>query len=281
MDTMNRLSVSERAKILQLMTEGISIRAISRLTGHHKTTILSFLVEAGTALAIYQDKTYRNLPCKRVQIDEIWSFAHCKEQNKEKAKSAPPDAGDTWTWTSICADTKLVPCWLVADRTLQSARRFITDLSERMANRIQLTSDGYKPYAAVIEGIYGNNGVDYGQIQKQYDETKKRGKFGAYTGAIKTTMLGNPDPAHISTAYCERMNLNIRMETRRMTRKTNAFSKKVANHAHAMAIYFMCYNFCRIHQTLRVTPAMAAKITDRVWSYEDVINVIDREKTSN
>jgi IS1 family transposase len=280
---MNRLSTTDRAKILSLMAEGMSIRSITRITGFSKNTITKFTVDAGRAVAEYQDRVLRGLTCKRVQVDEIWSFTYAKAKNVATAKAAPDGAGDTWTWVAIDADTKLIPSWLVGGRDAEYAQAFIDDLAYRMANRVQLTSDGHKPYLTAVEHAFGGN-VDYAMLVKMYGdapEGQKRYSPAECVGASKTRVEGNPDKKHISTSYAERQNLTMRMNNRRMTRLTNAFSKKVANHAHAMALYFMAYNFVRIHQSLRVTPAMAAGVTDKLWDYNDVAMVIEEWESAN
>ena len=247
---MNKLDSEARARVLHLLCEGQSIRAVTRLTGVSKDAVTRLLVWAGRACADYQDKVFRNLPCKRLQLDEIWTFTYAKEQNKAEAKSAPYFAGDTWTWTAICADTKLVPSWFVGNRDAEAARLFIYDLAPRLANRVQVTSDGHRAYVdAVREGFRGD--VDYAQLVKMYGpslEGQRRYSPPACNGAKKKPRIGSPDRKHISTSYAERQNLTMRMQMRRFTRLTNAFSKKVENHAHAVALHFMYYNFVRIHQ---------------------------------
>lgn len=280
---MNRLSKQERSRILALMAEGTSIRSITRLTGFSKNTVTKFMVDAGQAVADYQDRVLRNLPCKRVQVDEIWAFCYAKAKNVAAAKAAPKQAGDLWTWVAIDADTKLVPSWLVGGRDAEYAHEFMQDLAARMANRIQLTSDGHKAYLTAVEEAFGCD-VDFAQLIKLYGEpteAQKRYSPAECVGIRKAMVEGNPDKKHVSTSYAERQNLSMRMSNRRMTRLTNAFSKKAENHAHAMALYFMQYNFVRIHQSLRVTPAMAAGVTDTLWSYDDVAEVIEEWEAAN
>lgn len=275
---MNKLPLVKRAQIIGMMVEGMSIRSIVRMTGASKNTIAKLIVDAGTAFAEYQDQAMRDLPCTRVQVDEIWSFVGAKEKNaspEQKAKGF----GDIWTWTAICADTKLIPSFYVGERDGEAAMHFIDDLSRRMAHRIQLSSDGHKAYLDAVEGAFGGD-IDYAMIVKMYGTAPESAK-GRYspaecTGIRKTKVTGNPDPKHVSTSYAERANLSIRMGNRRFTRLTNAFSKKAENHAHAMAIYLMHYNFCRIHQTLRCTPAMAAGVSKTLWSIEDMVAVVDQ-----
>lgn len=272
---MNRKSTKERAQILNCLVEGNSIRSTVRLTGASKNTIVKLLAEVGEACAWYQDTHLKNLPCKRVQVDEIWSFVYSKQKNVPEGMEA--EAGDVWTWTAICADTKLVPSWRIGGRDAAIAHEFIADLASRMAGRIQLTSDGYRLYENAVEAAFGDN-VDYAMLVKLYGDTlegQKRYSPAACVGAKKTRMIGNPDLCCVSTSFAERQNLTMRMSMRRFTRLTNAFSKKVENHAHAIALHFMNYNFCRIHKTLRVTPAMAAGVCDKLWSLEDVVDMMD------
>ena len=245
---MNKLSSAKRAEILGMMAEGVSIRAITRLTGISKNTVAKLIEDAGQAFSEYQDRAFRNLTCKRLQVDEIWSFVHCKQRNVATAKAAPPQAGDIWTWTAIDADTKLIPSWLVSSRDADAAHYFISDLAMRLTNRVRLTSDGHKPYLEAVEGAFGAD-IDYAMLIKAYGEgpaTSGRYSPGVCVGAEKRRVEGRPDPAHISTSYAERQNLSMRMGMRRLTRLTNGFSKKAENHAHAMAIYFMHYNFVRM-----------------------------------
>jgi IS1 family transposase len=227
----------------------------------------------GETCSEYQNKTLRSLPCKRVQVDEIWAFVYAKERNVPGAKQAPDGAGDVWTWTAICADTKLVPSWLVGDRSSETAKRFICDLSGRLANRIQLTSDGHKVYLQAVEEGFGA-AIDYAQLFKVYGhlfEGQRRYSPPEIIGTERICCQGDPDPAYVSTSYVERQNLTMRMSMRRFTRLTNAFSKKVVeNHAHAVALHFMWHNFGRVHKTLRITPAMAAGVSNHVWSLEEV-----------
>ncbi len=273
---MNKLPSAKRAEILGMMAEGVSLRAIARLTGASKNTIVKLLEDAGEAFSDYQDRALRGLTCKRVQVDEIWSFVHCKAKNVKTAKAAPKGAGDIWTWTAIDADTKLVPSWLVGARTAAAAESFMTDLAGRLADRIQLTSDGLGTYVSAVEAAFGG-AVDYGMLQKIYVNEPSAGRYSppACIGAKANPVTGNPDPDHISTSFAERQNLSMRMGMRRFTRLTNGFSKKAENHAHAVAIYFMHYNFVRIHQTLRCTPAMAAGVTTKLWELAEMVKVLE------
>jgi IS1 family transposase len=274
---MNKLDREARAHILHLLCEGQSIRAVTRLTGASKNTVTKLVVDAGHACAAYQDRVLRNLPSKRVQVDEIWNFVYAKNDNVKAAKAAPKDAGDVWTWTAIDADTKLLVSWLVADRKIESAVTFMDDLKERLSNRVQLTSDGHRPYLTAVDTVFGND-VDYAMLQKIYGAEphgEKRYSPAKCIGAKKRQITGNPDADHVSTSYVERANLTMRMHMRRFTRLTNAFSKKIENHACAVALHSMYYNFVRLHQTLKVSPAMAAGVTDRLWEMVDVVDVLD------
>ena len=276
---MNKLPPEKRAQILNMMVEGMALRAISRMTGASKNTIAKLLVDAGRACSDYQDRAMRELPCKRLQLDEIWSFVGAKEKNVPEARKGL-GIGDVWTWTAIDAETKLVPSWFVGNRDGEHASAFLTDLKGRLGNRVQITTDGHKAYLKPMEDVFGEE-VDYAQLVKIYGtpsrahEAHRRYSPTPCIGAIREPITGNPDLQHVSTSYAERQNLNIRMGLRRFTRLTNAFSKKMENHVHGLAIYFMYYNFVRIHQTLRVTPAMAAKVTDKLWEMADVVKMIE------
>lgn len=272
---MNKLPLAKRTQILGLLVEGTSLRATSRLADVSINTVTKLLIDVGTACAAYQDTALRNLPCKRVQIDEIWSFCYAKAKNVPKAKAAPADAGDVWTWTAIDADTKLVASFLVADRSGSACKQFVADLASRMASRIQLTSDGYRAYITAVDDAFAGN-VDYATIEKIYgpESAERRYTPPVCIGTVRKDINGLPDQAHVSTSFVERQNLTMRMSMRRFTRLTNAFSKKVENHAHAVALHFMYYNFGRIHKTLRITPAMAAGVSDHVWSLEEIAVLI-------
>ena len=274
---MNKLSSAKRAEILGLMVEGVSIRAITRITGVSKNTVVKLLEDAGRAFDDYQDRTLRGLTCKRVQVDEIWAFVYAKAKNVGTAKAAPQGAGDCWTWLAIDADTKLIPSFYVGSRDAEAAQAFIGDLALRLANRVQLTSDGHKPYLQAVEESFGAD-IDYAMLIKHYGEPV--GALGRYspgecTGIEQRRVEGRPDKAHVSTSYVERANLTMRMGSRRFTRLTNAFSKKVENHTHSVAIHTMHYNFVRIHQTLRCTPAMAANVTPKLWELTDMVKVLE------
>ena len=274
---MNRLSNDDRAKILHLLCEGMSIRAITRLTGVSKNTVAKLLADAGKVCAEYHDANVRNVKVARVQVDEIWSFTYAKQKNVATAKDAPEGAGDTWTWTAIDADSKLIVSYLVGGRDAEYAAAFIQDLAERVTGRFQLTSDGLNAYLGAVEDAFGID-IDYAQLVKVYGPTiTAPGRYSPAecTGTRIRRVAGDPDGAHVSTSYVERSNLTMRMHMRRFTRLTNAFSKKVENHAHAVALHMMFYNFVRIHKTLRVTPAMAAGVTDRLWEIEDIAKLVE------
>lgn len=252
--------------------------ATARLTGTSKNTVKKLLIDAGRAVAAYQDRVLRDLPCKRVQVDEIWSFTYAKQKNVPTAKAAPDGAGDSWTWTAICAVSKLAISWLVGDRDADHAYAFIQDVYERLAGRIQLTSDGLNAYLNAVRDIFGID-VDYAQLVKTYgaspDSAKGRYSPAECTGAHKVRIEGRPDMAHVSTSYVERQNLTMRMAMRRFTRLTKAFSKKREHHAYAVSLHFFHYNFIRIHKTLRVTPAMAAGVTDRLFEMADLVRIVE------
>ena len=274
---MNKLSVTKRAQILTLLVEGMSLRAISRATDASINTISNLLVDAGEACAAYHDDTVRRLRAKRVQVDEIWSFTYAKQKNVAMAKAAPDGAGDTWTWTAIDADSKLVVSWLVGPRDAGSAFTFISDLFDRLATRVQLTSDGLRLYLDAVEDTFGAD-IDFAQLIKLYgstQETETRYSPAQCQGTISKSITGHPDPKHISTSYVERQNLTMRMSMRRFTRLTNAFSKKLMNHVHHVSLYFVHYNFCRVHKTLRMSPAMAAGVTDTLRDAKWIVGLID------
>lgn len=276
---MNKLLLAKRTQILAMLCEGSSMRSISRIVDVSIDTVAKLLVEAGEACLALHDETVRNVKASRIQCDEIWSFCYAKEKNVATAKDAPEGAGDVWTWTAIDADTKLMVSYFVGDRGSESAMVLMDDLRTRLANRVQLTTDGHRAYLEAVEGAFGCD-VDYAQLVKLYGELGGKGPEQRYspaecTGIRKRRVEGNPDEAHVSTSHVERMNLSIRMQNRRFTRLTNAFSKKLDNHIHALALYFAFYNFCRIHKSLRMSPAMAAGVTDRLWSLEDICAKID------
>ena len=280
---MNKLDREARSRILHLLCEGNSLRAVTRLTGASKKAVSKLMVDAGQAAAWYQDRVFVNLTCKRVQVDEIWAFVYAKQKNVPLAKKAPPQAGDVWTWTAIDADTKLIPSWFVGGRDSDAAMIFMEDLASRLANRVQLTSDGHRAYLEAVEGVFGSD-IDYAMLVKLYGPSgdgEKRYSPAECIGAVKHRIEGNPDPKYVSTSYAERSNLSVRMHTRRFTRLTNAFSKKIENHAHSVALFAMYYNFVRIHKTLRTTPAMAAGVTSRLWEIGDIVDVLEAWEASN
>jgi len=277
---MNRLTTKDRARILSVLCEGMGVNAACRITGASKNTVLKLLAEVGEACAIYQDRVMNGLTCKRIECDEIWSFVGMKERNVPSELKGVLGVGDVYTWTAIDADTKLVPCWHVATRSVESACTFISDLAQRLDGRVQLTTDGHKAYVTAVENAFGGE-IDFAQLIKIYGnegqakEDARRYSPAECTGTEKKRITGNPDLENVSTSYVERQNLTMRMHMRRFTRLTNAFSKKLENHMHAISLYFMYYNFCKIHKTLRVTPAMQAGISDHVWDLEEVIMMAD------
>ncbi|HSS71766.1 MAG TPA: IS1 family transposase [Casimicrobiaceae bacterium] len=282
---MNQLSVADRAKILTLLVEGNSINATCRITGAAKNTVLKLLADVGEACVAYQDRVMRNLKCKKLQCDEIWAFCYSKQRSVPRNKRRVHGAGDVYTWTAIDAETKLIPCWHIGTRDGESAKAFIDDLAPRMATRVQLTTDGLKAYLAPVEYAFGAN-VDYAMLVKLYGPAPGSAQERRYSpaeccGSIKGTVCGNPKESDISTSHVERANLTMRMGMRRFTRLTNGFSKKLENHMHAVSLHFMHYNFCRIHKTLRVTPAMEAKIDDHVWTMEEVVMMADTNSPSD
>ena len=274
---MNKLSAAKRTKILSLLLEGMSMRAVSRIEDVSINTVTKLLVDAGHACAKYHDETVRDVPAARVQCDEIWSFCYAKAKNVLKAKDAPPGAGDVWTWTAIDSDSKLIISYEVGDRSSLTALEFMDDLSARLTHRVQLTTDGHSVYLDAVEEAFGAD-VDYAQLVKLYgepDEGRKRYSPAACLGARKKRVTGWPDPKAVSTSHVERHNLTMRMGMRRFTRLTNAFSKKIENHLHMLSLYFVHYNFCRIHKSLRMSPAMAAGVSDTLRDVEWIVGLID------
>lgn len=280
---MNQLSMAERVAVVRCLVDGCSMRATSRITGVARNTIDKLLVELGAACLDYQDRIFRNLTCKRVQVDECWAFCYAKAKNVTPEIAAKnPFAGDTWTWAAIDADTKLIPSWIVGPRDGVTARIFVSDLAARLADRIQLTSDGLNVYLGAVEKAFRGD-VDYAQLVKVYratSEGEKRYSPAECIACEKHEIAGYPDPEHVSTSYIERANLTMRMGMRRFTRLTNAFSKKIENHTAAISLHMMHYNFVRIHQTLKVTPAMAAGVTNRLWEIEDIVVPLDYENSN-
>jgi IS1 family transposase len=277
---MNRLDIETRAQIIGALVEGNSIRAVSRMVDVSRNTINKLLLELGAVCSEYMNKHLVNLTCERVQCDEIWSFIAAKQRNvTPRLVAENPHAGDVWTWVAMDADTKLICTWMVGNRDSHTARVFVKDLKSRLANRVQLTTDGLKHYFhAVAE--YFDDEVDYAMLIKIYggtvDESGANVKYSPAQclGCEKKPRIGRPDPEHISTSYIERQNLTMRMQMRRFTRLTNAHSKKIENHIASIAIHYMHYNFVRIHSTLRVTPAMAAGISDHVWEIQEIISLL-------
>lgn len=272
---MNKLPTAKRVQILQMLCEGSSMRAVSRVCDVSINPVSKLLVEAGKFCFHFHDQRVRGIKSERVQVDEIWSFNYVKAANLQNAKAAPIGAGDVWTWTALDADSKMIVSWMVGERDANWAEAFIDDLSYRVAGRIQLTSDGLQAYVLPVRRAFMDD-VDYAQLVKIYGEPKDgRVASSECIGARKQPVFGNPDPKHISTSYVERSNLSMRMHMKRFARLTNAHSKKLANHRHAISLYFTFYNWTRIHKTLRTTPAMAAGIADRVWTMEEIIVLMD------
>ena len=276
---MNRLSTARRATILQMLVEGSSMRSISRITGASINTVTKLLGDAGRACAHYHDQAVRDVPARRVQVDEIWSYVYAKQKNVQRATRAPADhAGDTWTWTALDADSKLMVSWLVGPRDAGSAFTFIHDLSERLRWRVQLSADGSGAYLNAVEDVFGAD-VDFGQVVKIYStpgEQEQRRYSPAQCRRIrKNPVSGDPDELFISTSYVERQNLNLRMGVRRFTRLTNAFSKRLRSHMHALALYYVYYNWCRQHTTLKATPAQAAGLATERYDAEWLVGVVD------
>lgn len=275
---MNKLNNSKRVQIIASLVEGNSLRATARMCDVAFNTVLKLLPEIGQACEDYQRRMLINLPCKRIQCDEIWSFCYAKEKNVPDELRGK-GYGDVWTWVAIDADTKLVPCWRIGDRNAWHAQHFMYDLAARLSNRVQLTTDGHRVYLQAVEGAFGNE-IDYAMLVKIYgsDRAKSEIRYSPpdYMGCRSMQLVGNPNPKHISTSFVERQNLTMRMKMRRMTRLTNAFSKKLDNHRHAIALHYMHYNFCRVHQTLRVTPAMEAGLADHIWSIEELVDLLNK-----
>jgi len=277
---MNKLPVAKRVQILSMLCEGSSMRSISRVCDVSINTVSKLLVDAGKVCIAYHDQNVRGLQCKRVQCDEIWSFCYSKERNVKAAKAAPAGAGNVWTWTALDAESKLIVSWAVGGRDAGTARDVMEDLQSRVKTRMQLTTDGLRLYLDAVQEAFGADGIDYAQLVKIYGAAPGAGDERRYSpaeciGAKKVRVDGDPEAKHVSTSFVERQNLNMRMGMRRFTRLTNAFSKKVENHCHALSLYFMFYNFARIHKTLKISPAMAAGVTDRLWSMEDIVALID------
>lgn len=277
---MNKLPLAKRVQILSMLCEGSSMRSISRVVDVSINTVTKLLEDAGEACAAFQYNAVRDVKARRVQCDEIWSFCYAKEKNVATAKKPAVQAGDVWTWTAIDPDTKLVISWMVGGREAETANFFMDDLASRLADRVQLTTDGHRTYLDAVSGAFAND-IDYAMLVKLYGESpdgagpERKYSPGECTGSVKRRITGNPDPAAVSTSHVERANLTMRMAMRRFTRLTNAFSKKIDNHIYALSLYFVWYNFCRIHKSLRTSPAMATGITDKLMSMEDVVGLID------
>ena len=275
---MNKLPLKTRSLILNMLCEGQSMRATARLADVSFNTVAKLLIDAGKVCAGLHDELVQGVTASRVQCDEVWSFTYAKQKNVATSKAAPQEAGDTWTWTALDADTKLIVSSMVGGRDAGYANAFMGDVASRLANRVQMTTDGHKAYLEAIEGSFGAD-IDYAQLIKVYGNAPEtfKGRYSPAdcTGIVKRTVEGQPDEKHISTSFVERQNLTMRMHMRRFTRLTNGFSKKVENHMHMVALYTMFYNFCRIHKTLRVTPAMESGLTDRVWDMEDILAIMD------
>ena len=276
---MNVLPIEKRTQIINLLVEGNSMRATSRIADCSINTVTKLLIDVGAACSEYQDKAMRNLTCKRIQCDEIWAFCYCKEKNVAPEQEGILGFGDVWTWTAIDADTKLVPSFMVGKRDAEYAQAFIEDLASRLSNRVQLTTDGHKAYLDAVEGEFGRD-IDYSMLVKHYGnpageaQGQKRYSPSSFVSAEKRHISGDPDIKHVSTSFVERQNLTMRMSMRRFTRLTNGFSKKVENLEHMVALHFMHYNFARIHKSLHTTPAMAAGVSDKLWSIADIAALV-------
>ncbi len=281
---MNKLSKDKQIRVLSALVEGCSIRATVRMTGVAKNTIVKLLAEIGKACDRYQDKALRNLPCAVIQADEIWSFCYAKEKNVPDQFKGTFGYGDVWTWVAMDSESKLVVSWLVGQRDAEYAHEFMRDVASRLSSRVQLTTDGLNSYLSAVREAFHDD-IDFAQLVKLYGDSERTNES-RYSppkcnGCRRNAISGMPDVDRISTSHVERQNLTMRMAMRRFTRLTNAFSKKIENLQHAVALHFMHYNFCRIHQTLKMTPAMACAVTDRVWSLEDVLALLDQEEISN
>jgi len=281
MVSMNRMDTARRAQVVRCLIEGCSINSTVRMTGVAKHTILKLLVELGAACEDFLNETMQDLPCKRLQADETWAFCFAKQKNaKAKHFENGGFAGDIWTWVAIDADTKLIPSWLIGMRDVASARTFVEDLAGRLANRIQLTTDGLKLYLNAVDRAFRGD-IDYAMLVKVYcnePEGQKRYSPAVCLSCERHGITGRPDPDHISTSYVERQNLTMRMSMRRFTRLTNGFSKKLENHGASVALYMMAYNFQRKHMTLGTTPAVAAGIADHIWSIEEIVGLLEKKE---
>ena len=275
---MNKLPLKTRALILNMLCEGQSMRATARLADVSFNTVAKLLIDAGKVCADLHDELVQGVTASRIQCDEVWSFTYAKQKNVAKVKAAPVEAGDTWTWTALDADTKLIVSSMIGGRDAEYANAFMDDVASRLANRVQMTTDGHKAYLEAVEGSFGAD-IDYAQLIKVYGNAPEtfKGRYSPAdcTGIVKRTVEGQPEEKHISTSFVERQNLTMRMQMRRFTRLTNAFSKKLENHMHMVALYTVWYNFIRIHKTLRVTPAMEAGLSKTVWDMEDLVRIMD------
>jgi IS1 family transposase len=278
---MKILTRQARSQILHLLCEGNSIRSVTRLTGASKNTVIKLLADTGKACMAFHDANVRDVQAKRVQVDEIWSFTYAKAKNVPTAKAAPDGAGDTWTWTALDADSKMILSYFIGGRDGECAMWFVDDLRSRLAGRIQLTSDGHRAYLEAVEGAFGGD-IDYAILHKIYGSSPEsmKGKYSPAEciGTQKHRVEGEPDPLHVSTSFVERHNLTMRMHMRRFTRLTNGFSKKVENHAYAVALHMMYYNFVKVHSKLRVSPAMAAGVSSRLWEISDIVGLVEAEE---
>lgn len=283
MVSMNRLRKEDRTRVISSLVEGNSIRSTVRMTGIAKNTVAKLLLEIGAACLEYQDKALRNLTCKRIQADEIWSYVGAKAKNvKPEHFDNGGFAGDVWTWTAIDADTKLVACWAAGPRNAVTARDFMHDLADRLSNRVQLTTDGLKAYLVAVDSAFGED-IDFAQLIKIYGEGpegQKRYSPAECIGCKQKAVTGDPEVKHISTSFVERQNLTMRMGMRRFTRLTNGFSKKIENHVAAISLHFMFYNFARVHQTLKTTPAVTAGIADRAWTVTDIVELLEKQESN-
>jgi IS1 family transposase len=276
---MNRLDRETRTRVISALIEGCSIRSTVRMTGVSKKAVSRLLMEIGTVAAEYQDRVMRNLPCRRIQVDELWTFNYCKQRNvTPEIRHRVPGAGDMWLWVSMCADTKLVPCVLLGGRDAGSAHEFVADLASRLRHRIQLTSDGHRPYLEAVESAFGGD-IDYAMLVKLYGpdpaaESERRYSPPVCIGTIPQPVTGRPDPDHISTSFVERQNWTVRTTMRRYTRLSNGFSRKIENHMAAVALNYFAYNFIKIHSSLRMTPAMAAGVTKKLWDVADLVDLL-------
>lgn len=270
---MNRLASEQRTQVVNCLIEGCSILSTVRMTGVAKKTVMRIVMEVGAFCAEYQSRAFRNLNCKRIQVDELWSFVYCKQKNVTRKITEQHVAGDAWLWVAIDADSKLVPSWKIGQRDAITATEFIADLESRLASRVQLTSDGHKVYLNAVIDAFADQ-IDYAILHKIYgaeNTGESRYSPARFIATEKVEVIGTPDPKHISTSFVERQNLTVRMTNRRFTRLTNAFSKKIENHVASIALGYFAYNFIKIHHTLRITPAMAAGVTDRLWEVKDLV----------